>query len=135
MVDKHSTSGPTDVTQNAPVTRVYTVRICDDCYALRGEMCHTPECVFCRRTMSEVGHALDMLLIRPIVDGERLDLHPPSERESRPDVMSLIEPVVDQWEHHLDQSGHAVRGDDADAHATTCRFCGPLAALKKAIHS
>lgn len=57
-------------------TREYTIRICDDCYALKGEMCHEPECVFCRRTMAEVGEMLDALLIRPLVDGERLDLHP-----------------------------------------------------------
>jgi hypothetical protein len=57
-------------------SREYTIRICDDCYDLKGEMCHVPECVFCCRTMSEVGDYLDTLLIRPLVDGERLDLYP-----------------------------------------------------------
>ena len=51
-----------------------SIRICSDCYELRGEMCHHPECVFIRRTMDEVGEILDLLLIRPIVDGERLRL-------------------------------------------------------------
>jgi len=54
-------------------TRVYQIRICDDCIRLKGQMCHVPECVFCRRTMEEVGEYLDVLLIRPIVDGKRFD--------------------------------------------------------------
>jgi hypothetical protein len=63
---------------NEPVeaTRSIAIRICNACYELKGEMCHEPECVFCRRTMAEVGEVLDLLLIRPVVDGERLDLHP-----------------------------------------------------------
>ena len=51
----------------------YTVFICDDCIALKGEMCHQPACVFCRRTMEEVGEYLDVLLIRPIIDGKRIE--------------------------------------------------------------
>ena len=51
-----------------------TILICQDCYELKGEMCHNPECVFCRRTMEEVGEYLDVLLIRPVVEGERLSL-------------------------------------------------------------
>ena len=47
-----------------------TISICTDCYELKGDMCHDPRCVFCRRTMSEVGDILDVLLIRPIVEGE-----------------------------------------------------------------
>lgn len=54
--------------------KVYKINICDDCYNLQGEMCHTPECVFCRRTISEIGEYLDILLIRPVIDGERLRL-------------------------------------------------------------
>jgi hypothetical protein len=61
--------------------RPFTVYICNDCYALNGEMCHEPDCAFCRRTMTEVGEALDMLLIRPVVDGERYDLHPIEQPE------------------------------------------------------
>ena len=56
------------------MTKPYTINICNQCYELEGEMCHEPECVFCRRTMEEVGEALDLLLIRPVVDGERLRL-------------------------------------------------------------
>ena len=51
--------------------RNYTIRICDECIKLDGSMCHNPGCVFCRRTMVEVGLFLDVLLIRPVVDGER----------------------------------------------------------------
>jgi hypothetical protein len=60
--------------QSEPVVRDYTVRICDACYELEGEMCHTPGCLFCRCTMGEVGEYLDRLMIRPVVDGERLRL-------------------------------------------------------------
>lgn len=53
-----------------PVRR-YTVDICDDCIALKGEMCHVPECAFCRRTMTEVSDYLDAMLIRPIIDRQQ----------------------------------------------------------------
>jgi hypothetical protein len=56
------------------MTRDYTVQICDPCILLEGAQCHDPECIFCRRTMTEVGKLLDVLLIRPIVDGKRLNL-------------------------------------------------------------
>lgn len=61
------TGKPTD-------TKRYCVYICNQCYELEGEMCHNPQCVFCRRTMEEVGEFLDALLIRPVIDGERLRL-------------------------------------------------------------
>lgn len=48
-----------------------TIQICNDCYELKGEMCHTAECIFCRCTMKEVGEYLDILLIRPVIDGKR----------------------------------------------------------------
>lgn len=48
-----------------------TIEICDPCMQLEPSMCHNPECVFCRRTMKEVGEFLDALHIRPLVDGER----------------------------------------------------------------
>lgn len=47
----------------------FQLNICQDCLDLKGEMCDTPECIFCRRTMSEVSEYLDVLLIRPIIDG------------------------------------------------------------------
>ncbi len=49
--------------------RALTVHICDDCLNLRGEMCNEPGCRFCRRTMAEVAEYLDVLLIRPRIDG------------------------------------------------------------------
>lgn len=51
-----------------------TITICEDCYNLKGQMCHNPQCIFCRRTMKEVAEVLDILLIRPVVDGERIKL-------------------------------------------------------------
>lgn len=50
----------------------YSIQICDQCFNLVGEMCHNPRCVFCRKTMKEVGELLDILMIRPIIDGERI---------------------------------------------------------------
>ena len=47
------------------------IRICRQCYELEGEMCHNPSCVFCRRSISEVGNILDALVIRPLIDGAR----------------------------------------------------------------
>ena len=47
------------------------IRICRQCYELEGKMCHNPACVFCRRSMDEVGTILDLLMIRPVIDGER----------------------------------------------------------------
>ena len=49
--------------------RALTVHICEDCLNLRGEMCNEPGCRFCRRTMAEVAEYLDVLLIRPRIDG------------------------------------------------------------------
>lgn len=53
--------------------RRYTVDICDDCLALKGEMCHRPGCVCIRMTMAEVGELLNRLLIRPMIDGVRIE--------------------------------------------------------------
>lgn len=55
-------------------TRTHSVRICNDCYELRGAMCHNSACIFCRWTMAEVAEYLDKLLIRPVIDGERFRL-------------------------------------------------------------
>jgi hypothetical protein len=54
--------------------RRYTVDICDPCYHLEGAECHTPGCIFFLCDMKEVGEFLTRSLIRPRVDGERLDL-------------------------------------------------------------
>jgi NTP pyrophosphatase (non-canonical NTP hydrolase) len=51
-----------------------TVLVCQDCIDLKGEMCNNAECVFCRRTMKEVRHYLDVMLLCPVVNGERLVL-------------------------------------------------------------
>lgn len=46
--------------------------ICDACYNLEGQECHTPDCIFYLRSMKEVEEALDLMLIRPIVDGKSI---------------------------------------------------------------
>lgn len=89
-------------------TRAFTIRICNDCYALTGEMCHEPDCVFCRRTMAEVGGALDMLLIRPVVDGNRLDLHP-LEADASPakdPIAAAVDAQLDPLKAELIDIGH-----------------------------
>jgi hypothetical protein len=71
--------------ETGPSTIEVGVRICEDCLRLKGETCNNAECVFCRRTMAEVGHYLDVLLIAPVIDGERIFLpvnsHAELERE------------------------------------------------------
>ena len=52
-------------------THEYPVRICEACIRLEGQMCDTPECVFCFRAMDEVGRILADTMIRPFVDGKR----------------------------------------------------------------
>jgi hypothetical protein len=90
------------------------VRICADCLNLKGEMCHNAACVFCRRTMAEVGDYLDALLIAPVVDGERIFLpvnSAPSTTEQplyplRSEPPSLkeiaVRELVDQWVRRWD---------------------------------
>lgn len=65
---------PTGREKRYPEMIERTIIICKPCYELIGEMCNTPECVFCRRTLKEVKSTLDTLLIRPLVDGEILKL-------------------------------------------------------------
>jgi hypothetical protein len=52
--------------------RRFSILICEQCLNLEGEMCHNAYCTFCRRMMAEVGEYLDILHIRPVIDGERL---------------------------------------------------------------
>ena len=55
--------------------RQYVVSICDGCISLQGQMCHTPECAFCRKTTSEIADLLEACQLRYVVDGEIIDLH------------------------------------------------------------
>lgn len=55
------------------VVKTYSINICDQCIRLEGECCNNPLCVFCRRSIKEVGQILNDTMIRPIVDGERVD--------------------------------------------------------------
>jgi hypothetical protein len=48
------------------------IQFCEDCYNLKSEECHEPECIFCFKGMKEVADILDALLIRPVADGVRL---------------------------------------------------------------
>lgn len=52
--------------------RKFEIHICNGCLELSGASCNTPECVFCWRTTDEVSNFLDVLLIRPIIDGEHI---------------------------------------------------------------
>jgi len=61
--------------------RTQTFNMCDDCYHLVGEMCHEPECIFCRKTMKEVSKILDVLYIRPIMDGVQRDFEMEDRRD------------------------------------------------------
>jgi hypothetical protein len=52
--------------------RRFSVVICRDCLALKGDECTHPDCIFYSRSMAEVRQYLDVLLIRPMVDGNPL---------------------------------------------------------------
>lgn len=43
----------------------FEIKICNDCYELKSEMCHEPECILCRRTIEEIKYILNALIIRP----------------------------------------------------------------------
>ncbi|KKN75831.1 hypothetical protein LCGC14_0377070 [marine sediment metagenome] len=59
--------------EHTPTTQFH-INICQGCLDLEGEMCDTPECIFCRRTMKEVSEYLDVLLIRPVIDGVQVEV-------------------------------------------------------------
>ncbi len=66
--------------------REFNIKICDACYGLEDGMCHEPECACIRMTKSEVSELLNILLIRPIIDGEQIDLYPlgtPQEKKDK----------------------------------------------------
>lgn len=50
----------------------FTVDICEDCANLKGEMCHTPGCACCWRSISEVKELLSACLIRPTINGVQI---------------------------------------------------------------
>jgi hypothetical protein len=52
----------------------FEINICKSCFDLEVGMCNDPECVFIRKTQKEVSDLLDILLIRPIVDGVQLSM-------------------------------------------------------------
>lgn len=60
--------------RNSPHIRTATARICQPCIDLEGEECHTPECVFCFRSVTEAKWLMDKMLIAPIINGERFVL-------------------------------------------------------------
>lgn len=66
---KFEPTGASPQAETSANVRALTVHICEDCLNLRGEMCNEPGCRFCRRTMAEVSEYLDVLLIRPRIDG------------------------------------------------------------------
>lgn len=48
----------------------YEIDICNQCIALEGEMCHSPGCVFCHQTVSEIKRILDICQIRMQIGDE-----------------------------------------------------------------
>lgn len=53
--------------------RQFQIPICNGCIELKGESCDTPGCTFIRMDTAEIAEMLDRLLIRPVIDGKRLD--------------------------------------------------------------
>jgi len=72
---QNSNRGGFKVFDQLSEVRTYSFEMCDDCYNLLGDMCHNPECCFCRKTMVEVSRILDDTLVRPVVNGEQIFLN------------------------------------------------------------
>ena len=93
-----------------PIVHDVTVRVCQGCIDLEGEMCSTPECVFCFRGTDEAKWLLDKMLICPIIDGERYVLAgnavedeqrpslPTSAARAAADVVKEIAEITDSCE-------------------------------------
>lgn len=72
---KRTTNSPEAQPQGVDTRiRTATIRICQACVDLAGEECHTPECVFCFRSVTEAKWLMDKMMIAPIIDGERFVL-------------------------------------------------------------
>jgi hypothetical protein len=83
-VERGSTSGEIAVAgrrdagkERRMIVRRYEVDICDACINLEPSECHTPGCIFFLCGMKEVGEFLNRALIRPIVDGKRIENNQP----------------------------------------------------------
>jgi len=76
-----------------PVLKEYIVFICDACYELEGDMCHTPGCIFIRKTMAEVSDYLDSTSIRPIIDGQRYRLGTTLDDLARDGIIVFKRPI------------------------------------------
>ena len=52
--------------------RRFEVDICEGCINGMGEMCDSPGCRFFLHTTAEIREFLNVLLIRPIIDGKQM---------------------------------------------------------------
>ena len=119
--------------------RDYVVSICDQCIALEGESCNNPGCRFCRRSMPEVGEYLDVLLIRPIVNGQRLDEdYAKSMRVSAVNPHGLLaeaeealEDMVTFWRDNYEQEEINELFNPVGAHQFTVRLANLEAVLAR----
>ena len=116
-------TGASPQAETSANVRAVTVHICDDCLHLRGEMCHEPNCRFCRRTMVEVADYLDVLLIRPRIDGVSVLI---DEGSHLPSPVSPVEPEPCVWrdDHGITRTTCGMTlPEGADDH-TYCGYCG-----------
>jgi hypothetical protein len=87
----------------------YTVNICDACYELQGEECHTPNCVFYLCDLCDpktVRHMLNILLIRPIVDGESIKAQagePMGEGHRLQQALTTLRGKVIEWADYCEE--------------------------------
>lgn len=117
---------PLALVEEAEPIRAFEIHICEDCLSLRGEMCHRPGCIFCRRTMSEVGDCLDMLLIRPVIDGVRIVVDDGvllvEQRRLRPCQWAVDDLGGDSV--YETQCGHAFQFNEDGPAENGFKFCG-----------
>lgn len=112
-----SLNSQADGSDDEPLIHTVEFQVCDACVQMQGEECHTPGCVFCFRSVAEARHILDVTLICPIVDGERLILI-----ERAPINMLLFCPHCS--EQHIDDPQPEKGWDNPPHRSHECQFCG-----------
>ena len=118
-------SGASPQAETSAHVRALTVHICEDCLNLRGEMCNEPGCRFCRRTMAEVAEYLDVLLIRPRIDGVSVLV---DEGTALPTSVSPVEPEPPKtWSLEIiNRTGVRVEPEPPTKHVATCETNGHI---------
>lgn len=106
--------------------------VCDPCVKLEGQMCRTPECVFCFQDVRVARAVLNKTLNCPIVDGERLILLPHTQDTKSGASPALSVDTVESSVPHQTESN----GSDASGYVRglriAARICNDIASHRRA---